>query len=178
MIWLLRNFHSVSEALTRFDGGPGGNELISYREFVRALNELGFRSFSGPDEEARIRDVFRHLETSGEGSISRCEWDILSQLWQEMMLSLEEFVKFLWMSYEHSACFLDDAWDALDEDLSGEISEAEWHSVVKERLRFFGPSMMIFHYLDVRGTGQVSAKDFHDLARFHSNGGKTEFMGH
>merc|ERR1712203_547737 len=101
--------------------GEGGNGVINLREFEEGLAEMGCKKFAGADEMQRIGAIFRYLDPSGEGGISQHEWMVLDQLWQEMKLSLTEFVQFLSRAFDKSKNFLSEAWEVLDEDCSGEI---------------------------------------------------------
>jgi len=161
MQWLISRFADINETFTRFQHGG----KITLREFEDTLAELNCDRFRGVDGPSRVQAVFRFLDPSGEGGVSQFEWQVLEQLYQEMTLSLEEFVWFLAYVYNHHPTFLEQAWSALDEDGSGEISEEEWHSLVKKRLRYFGPSATIFAYLDVDRQGTISPQEFRVLRR-------------
>merc|ERR1712039_645723 len=101
---------------------------------------------------------------------------ILMNLWKEMRQSIREFVQFLERTFSRkdkkaSNCpdeedALDAAWDFIDDDGSGEISEDEWVAIVQESLHYFGPCITIFHFLDKDDEGTVSLDEFRALDVF------------
>eukprot|EP00929_Paragymnodinium_shiwhaense_P069424 TRINITY_DN35004_c0_g3_i2.p1 TRINITY_DN35004_c0_g3~~TRINITY_DN35004_c0_g3_i2.p1 ORF type:complete len:1423 (+),score=278.40 TRINITY_DN35004_c0_g3_i2:145-4413(+) len=148
MEFVVMTFPSLETAFAAFDG-VNGNGKISMSEFKDGLRRLRFDKFKGGGHvEQRIESVFRFLDPSSEGTISKKEWTALNELWKEMSLSLLEFVQFLERTVSQSPDVLDTAWYILDEDGNGEISQAEWTEVVERRLGYFGPSQTIFGFLD------------------------------
>lgn len=160
--WPPHEHPSPAKAAFRAIDGPGGNGLITLKEFQEAYKELGCKKFKGANENQRILTVFRYLDPSGEGQVSRGEWAVLEALGQEIQLSIFEFVQFCMRTFGED---LQDAWEVLDEDESGEVDEEEW-SAALARLGFFGPSLPIFHYLDKDGEGSVSIDEFQALIVF------------
>merc|ERR1712228_419326 len=111
--------------------------------------------------------AFRAIDgVSGEGTISECEWLVLDQLFEEMNLCLEEFVKFLERAFGCCEQVLERAWQVLDEDSAGELTEDNWKDVVEERFNYFGPSKIIYHFLDKDDGGTISWDEFRTLERF------------
>merc|ERR1712151_531829 len=165
MEWLCPRFPNILDAFFKIDG-PGGNGVVSLREFEEGLQELGCKKFAGRDEMQRIGAIFRYLDPSGEGGISPNEWMVLDQLWKEMQLSLKEFVQFMSRAFDKTSNFLAEAWEVLDDDESGEISLEEWQTLVQEKFHYFGPSTTIFNFLDEDDKGTISREDFETLPRF------------
>jgi len=163
--FLTSRFSNVMDAFYKIDG-VHGNGVISSREFYEGLKSMECKKFAGPDEEERIMHVFRYLDPSGEGGVSTTEWNVLDQLWKEMILCLEEFVKFLYRAFDFSVNFLEEAWEYLDSDDSAQITIEEWDAVVKMDFCYFGPTTVIFHFLDTGDEGSVSWEEFKTLSRF------------
>lgn len=136
--------------------------MITRKEFEEGYHEIGCNKFEGPDEHERINAVFRYLDPSGEGEVSREEWAILDQFWKEIKLSIHEFVSFC---SRHFGEELANTWAFLDDDGSGEIDQDEWVEAVK-KLGYFGPAGPIFNYLDKDDEGTVSLEEFQELEEF------------
>eukprot|EP00438_Fugacium_kawagutii_P000510 Skav217671 [mRNA] locus=scaffold2919:261400:275320:+ [translate_table: standard] len=133
----------MDEAFNIIDGGEPGCTSNS--------ESLG-QKFEGSDEQARIAAVFRYLDPGGEGTVSlkagppvgpailsssfphlsAQEWSVLDQLWQEF-----------------------DAWDALDEDGSGSLTEEEFNEAV-QAAGYFGPARVVFALLDGSDDGEIA----------------------
>jgi len=94
--------------------------------------------------------------------VSRAEWNILGQLWKEFDLSIREFVHFLTLTFGED---LADAWTALDDDGSGELTEEEWMSAVLN-IGYFGPSKLVFALLDNSDDGSISYDEFEVLEKY------------
>merc|ERR1712050_727696 len=112
---------------------------------------MGCTKFDGEDKAAKIQLVFRYLDPGGEGSVSREEWAVLGQLWNEFDQSIREFVQFLLRTFED----LEEAWNELDDDESGELDEDEWLKAVED-LGYFGPAKVVFALLDNDDGGSIS----------------------
>merc|ERR1712176_1639256 len=152
-------------------------------EFKAGLEKMKCHKFIDPTikdkalqaskEFQRISNVFRYLDPSGEGEVSEGEWGILMNLWKEMRQSIREFVQFLERTFSRKDArgnveedALDAAWEFIDDDGSGEISEDEWVAIVQESLHYFGPCVVIFHFLDKDDEGTVSLDEFRALEVF------------
>jgi Ca2+-binding EF-hand superfamily protein len=162
--WLefcIGNFKRMDDAFIAIDG-PDGNGVITLREFEEGVHELGCKKFKGKDEKKRIADLFRYLDPGGEGSVSRDEWAVLDQLWQEFNLCIIEFVTFLQRQFGND---LDDSWAYLDDDGSGELTCEEWMQAV-ENIGFFGPSKVVFSLLDNSDDGSISIDEFKVLDQY------------
>jgi len=141
------------------------------REFEEGVRMLKCNKFKGRGEKERIANIFRYLDPSGEGQVSRSEWGVINNLWKEMRQSIYEFVRFLEKTFSQEAKELgedvmDVAWDALDQDGGGDIDEREWEGVVRDELKYFGPTLIIFGFLDKDDEGTVSREEFHALKDF------------
>merc|ERR1712032_831040 len=134
--FLTANFADVFEAFTAIDG-VGGNGVITRKEFAEGYKEIGCKKFEGENELERINAVFRYLDPSGEGEVSRDEWAVLDQFWKEIKLSIHEFVSFC---SRHFGEELANTWEFLDDDGSGEIDQDEWVEAIR-KLGYFGPAV-------------------------------------
>eukprot|EP00931_Biecheleriopsis_adriatica_P086251 TRINITY_DN60961_c0_g1_i1.p1 TRINITY_DN60961_c0_g1~~TRINITY_DN60961_c0_g1_i1.p1 ORF type:complete len:1472 (-),score=264.42 TRINITY_DN60961_c0_g1_i1:6-4421(-) len=163
--FLLSRFKNVDEVFYKIDGsaaGSTGNGEITLREFEEGLKEMECHKFEGPEEKIRIGNIFRYLDPGGEGSISLDEWRVLGQLWSEFELSIQEFVQFVIRAFGEN---LQDAWEALDDDGSGELSEAEFFEAVKN-IGYFGPARVVFALIDSSDDGNISADEFQILDKY------------
>eukprot|EP00930_Biecheleria_cincta_P027581 TRINITY_DN19349_c0_g1_i1.p1 TRINITY_DN19349_c0_g1~~TRINITY_DN19349_c0_g1_i1.p1 ORF type:complete len:1554 (+),score=242.83 TRINITY_DN19349_c0_g1_i1:88-4749(+) len=156
--FLNSNFKNIWEPFQIIDG-PDGNGEIALSELEIGIKVMKCKKFDGDNIFERIKTVFRFLDPSGEGLISKNEWKVLDQLFQEVRLSVKEFVEFCERTFGPD---LDDAWRALDNDSSGEIDEGEWQDALTE-LGFFGMASPIFAYLDKDDEGTVSRDEFEVL---------------
>lgn len=207
----------------------GEDESINLQEFQDGFKKLECKKFKGRSKHARmgtlinnmfpagqmpeakrIEAVFRYLDPSGEGTISRTEWAVLEYLYKEVQQSIQEFVHFLRRTYggpsgssrsntkrsdlsktnsKHSSLslslvdesidsiesraesehFLDVAWRKIngDSDAADDvITEEEWDEKIINELRYFGPSKIIFRYLDKDDEGSLSIDEFQLLRKF------------
>jgi len=166
--WLLPRVKDVASAFYLIDGSvPGGsvsNGEITLKEFEAGLLSMGCKKFAGPNEKQTIASIFRYLDPTGEGAISKGEWSVLESLWQEMALSIQEFVRFLGRTIGGS---LQQWWEAIDVNSSDDISFDEWAEICK-RVGFFGAVRQIFNFLDKDDEGHVSFSEFEALSVFES----------
>eukprot|EP00931_Biecheleriopsis_adriatica_P017672 TRINITY_DN12584_c0_g6_i1.p1 TRINITY_DN12584_c0_g6~~TRINITY_DN12584_c0_g6_i1.p1 ORF type:complete len:1677 (-),score=235.05 TRINITY_DN12584_c0_g6_i1:49-5079(-) len=135
---------------------------VSLGEFEDGLKAMGCHKFRGENESERIKGVFQFLDPSGEGSISKREWQVMSQIFVEIELSVSEFVDFCVRTF---GPVLQNAWQALDSDGSGEIDWTEWAKACNSN-GFFGPTRPIFSFLDTDDEGTISEKEFALLQHF------------
>jgi len=155
------NFKSMDQAFSAIDG-EGGNGVISLREFEEGLQEMGCKKFKGKNEKERVSAVFRYLDPGGEGSVSRDEWGVLSQLWCEYQLCITEFVAFLTRTFGND---LADSWEYLDDDGSGELTCDEWVDSCLA-LDYFGPAKCVFALIDNSDDGAISLDEFMVLEKY------------
>merc|ERR1712100_701346 len=118
----LKKLHPLDMVFRIIDGEDGNGE-ISLREFEEGIEEMSCKKFdpkdkTDPPKSTRISSVFRYLDPSGEGTVSKDEWGVLKQLWNEINLSIKEFVDFCERTFEGD---LSAAWKLLDADESGAI---------------------------------------------------------
>eukprot|EP00435_Cladocopium_sp_Y103_P051044 s472_g15.t1 len=170
--FFISRYNHVNEAFDHIDGGVRGadggganttsNGELTLREFEAGIRDIGCHKFKGPNEKERIAAVFRYLDPGGEGNVSIQEWQILDQLWKEFVLSIQEFVQFLIYAFGDELEF---AWEELDDDGSGELSEDEWFQAVK-RIGYFGPARVVFALLDGSDDGNISWDEFRELEKY------------
>lgn len=166
--YFISRYDNVEQPFKKIDG-ENGNGNITLRELLDGLDEMDCHKFdvkkgnkTGRTKEQRIESIFRYLDPGGEGSVSREEWAMLSQLWKEFDLSIREFVYFLTLSFGDD---LLDAWDALDDDESGELTEEEWLTAVVS-IGYFGPAKIVFALLDTSDDGSISYDEFEVLEKY------------
>lgn len=164
MEWVVRNYQNCDDpfrALMR----RSGQSVVNLVSFQDGLRDIGFDLFD--HDEGRTQALFRFFDDDGQGAISELEWQVVGQLHQEMMVSLEEFVKFLRRTFTSRGKdeFLDEAWETLDRSRDGEVEHEEWRAALTS-LKYFGPSDLVFHFLDRNNNGQISPTEFKILQRF------------
>jgi len=166
--YLTGNFVNLKAAFNFIDGDEDGqgNAELTLRELESGIKRMGCHKFQGDDANEDIKQIFRYLDPNGEGTVSLKEWLVMEQLWAEMMLSLREFVNFLARFFDCHPDSLERAWELLDADGSGGITFEEWHDAVTRQLQYFGPSKIIFKYLDKDDEGTVSLDEFLYLRTF------------
>lgn len=151
--FLIPRYSSINQLYEVISHGHGE---INLREFEDSLKSMRCKKFVGPNESDRIKTIFRYLDPSGEGSVSRGEWGVLDLLWKEIIVSMEEFKQFLHRTFHGNLCL---AWDFFDSDGSGEVDFDEWCSAIL-RIRYFGPVVHTFHYIDLDDTGTIGWDEF------------------
>lgn len=162
--FLVSKYDSLAAAFVQIDG-PGGNGVISLREFEEGYTNMQCKKFQGPNDlpdMQRIHAVFRYLDPSGEGQISMDEWNILDLLWKEVKLSITEFIQFCERTFGDN---LEDTWAHMDADQGGEIDLNEWMTACKT-FGYFGPVKPIFEFLDADDEGTICVNEFKQLERF------------
>lgn len=161
--FFISRFQNCDEAFRKIvNTSDTKSQLITLRVFQTALRTMECGKFKGEDETKRLQAIFRYLDPGGEGSISLDEWRVLGQLWSEFDLTIREFVQFLTIAFGED---LHDAWDALDDDGSGSLSEEEWFDAV-EKIGYFGPARVIFALLDYTDDGDISSEEFEVLEKY------------
>jgi len=162
--YFLSRVESVGQAFTMIDG-EDGNGVITLRELEDGLVEMGCHKFNNCTEKDKIANIFRYLDAGGEGSVSREEWNILGQLWDELHLCIKEFVQFLEYAFGPE---LEDAWAELDSDGGGELTVEEWLQAV-ETIGYFGPAKSVFALLDSSDDGSISWEEFQMLETYQTS---------
>lgn len=163
--FLISRVPSMDKAFDIIDGGEPGataNSELTLREFESGVKGMGCKKFEGRDEQARIAAVFRYLDPGGEGTVSKKEWMVLDQLWCEFDLTIKEFVQFLQFAFGPELLA---AWDALDEDGGGELTEEEFLEGAKA-IGYFGPAEVVFALLDGSDDGSISYEEFVVLEKY------------
>lgn len=161
LFWMRSRFRDTQKAFEAFDGADG-NGLLGLREFEEGMKQLKCQKFRGRDEKQRWTAIFRFLDPSGEGQVSKEEFLTLDSFWAEVEFSIREFLD--WSNRKYGMD-LRTLWNALDEDGSGAIQRFEWESVL-DKVGYFGPSGPIFSYVDEDDGGEISWKEFQLLGRF------------
>lgn len=164
--FLVTRFDSLSSAFLAIDG-PGGNGVITLREFEEGYTSMKCKKFQGPNnlpDWPRIQAIFRYLDPSGEGQVSMGEWNVLDLLWKEIQLSITEFIQFCERTFGDD---LGETWANMDEDQGGEIDLNEWTTACS-KFGYFGPVVPIFRFLDADDQGTISFEEFKQLERFQA----------
>jgi len=154
--FLYSNFTDIWQPFTIMDEERSGE--ISLPQFKDGMVTVKCQKFDGPNSEERIKNIYRYLDPSGDSKLSKAEWAVLEQIYQEIQLSIKEFVTFCVRTFGGLAA----AWKALDEDGSGEIDRDEWVGVLK-KIGFFGLPKPIFSFVDADDQGTVSWEEFQTL---------------
>eukprot|EP00931_Biecheleriopsis_adriatica_P055005 TRINITY_DN32435_c0_g1_i1.p1 TRINITY_DN32435_c0_g1~~TRINITY_DN32435_c0_g1_i1.p1 ORF type:complete len:1676 (+),score=374.86 TRINITY_DN32435_c0_g1_i1:144-5171(+) len=155
------NFGTIWKPFKIMDGDDG-NGVLALSEFKDGIKEMKCKKFKGPDEDARLTTIFRYLDPSGEGLVSKHEWAVLDQVLAEVKQSVREFVEFCERTFgPHLDCW----WEQLDSDGSGEIDFDEWKATLHEN-GFFGLASPIFSFLDKDDEGTVSRDEFEVLTEY------------
>lgn len=138
---------SYTSRLFKYLGHSG--ESLTLTVFQKSINVLnGEHAFKELGNPKYVEGVFRYLDTDGHGTVFESQWNILAQLWQEVMLTVHEFVKCIARTYDFRPTCLDEAWKALDRNDSGTISASEFKAGVV-MIQFLGASNVVFRYLQM-----------------------------
>ena len=161
LFWMRAKFRDTHEAFEAFDG-PDGNGVLGLREFEEGMRLLKCKKFKGKDEKQRWTAIFRFLDPSGEGQVSKEEFLTLDAFWAEVEFSIREFMDWANRTFGKD---LKKLWKALDEDGGGSIQRDEWESSL-DKVGYFGPSGPIFSFIDDDDGGEISWNEFQMLKRF------------
>jgi len=167
--FFISRYDDVKTPFTKIDG-EGGNGVITLSELTEGLDAMGCHKFDKKKGDKadqrtkaqRIDSIFRYLDPGCEGSVSEQEWAVLDQLWKEFDMSIKEFVQFLILTFGKDLLW---AWEALDDDESGELSEEEFLQAV-EKIGYFGPAKVVFALLDSSDDGNISFDEFEVLDKY------------
>eukprot|EP00929_Paragymnodinium_shiwhaense_P014366 TRINITY_DN122270_c0_g1_i1.p1 TRINITY_DN122270_c0_g1~~TRINITY_DN122270_c0_g1_i1.p1 ORF type:complete len:1412 (-),score=210.43 TRINITY_DN122270_c0_g1_i1:188-4423(-) len=136
-----------------------GKAEIDLKTFEEGVDSIECKKFDGRGKKERLLKVFRYLDPSGEGMVSEGEWGALKQIFNEIQLSISDFVDFCVRTFGPN---LMDAWNALVPEGREEIDPKQWRSSLT-RLGFFGPADPIFAFMDLDDEGTVSLDEFEYL---------------
>ncbi|CAE7478397.1 CML34 [Symbiodinium natans] len=188
VVFMIRNWKSTDAAFTALNTQP--DNMLNHKEFVDGLAKagccrtrrprlrttnltvpVGSRSVPGsPSGEWESDDsvqldalssVFRYLDTSHDGDISRREFETLERVWRELQQSMYELKNDLEIFYGS----LTKAFEAIDVDESGAISFDEFRKCV-EATQFDGPVMEIFMFVDLNGDQEIDGHEFFILEEY------------
>ncbi|OLQ09654.1 Tonsoku-like protein [Symbiodinium microadriaticum] len=158
--FIIERYDDVYEA---FDDIKSKNaQVLNHRDFEEGLRRVKCKKFKGRREGDKITGIFRYLDPSGEGQVTRSEWGILELCHKEMVYSIQEFVHFCSRSFGND---LNAAWAVFDVNGDNFISEAEWVTVARS-FSYFGPTLPIFRFLDRDDEGTISFEEFEELQKF------------
>ncbi|CAJ1412792.1 unnamed protein product [Effrenium voratum] len=161
LFWMRAKFRDTHQAFEAFDGADG-NGVIGLREFEEGMRLLKCQKFRGKDEKQRWTAIFRFLDPSGEGQVSKEEFLTLDDFWTEVEFSIREFMDWADRKFGRD---LKRLWRALDEDGGGTIQRDEWETML-DRVGYFGPSGPIFSFIDEDDGGEISWHEFQTLRQF------------
>ncbi|CAE7490451.1 unnamed protein product [Symbiodinium sp. KB8] len=180
VVFMIRNWKSTDAAFTALNTQP--DNMLNHKEFVDGLAKagccrtrrpkirtmtmsvaLGSRGLPGspsgtePESEdtgqlEALSSVFRYLDTSHDGDISRREFETLERVW--LKNDLEIFYGSLTKAFE-----------AIDQDESGAISFEEFRKCV-EATQFDGPVTEIFMFVDMNGDQEIDGEEFFILEEY------------
>jgi len=142
----LRTFASMEKCFNYLDAPINNGELNLVKLRTRT-KKLGWKEL---EDESILREVFRYLDPNGGGSISKDEWSMMDQLWEELQLRIFEFLTFIDRTYDGD---FDEAFDDIDIDGNASIDHKEWEKVIRS-VGFYGPSLAIFSYAADAGEGE------------------------
>eukprot|EP00927_Polykrikos_kofoidii_P047929 TRINITY_DN42204_c0_g1_i2.p1 TRINITY_DN42204_c0_g1~~TRINITY_DN42204_c0_g1_i2.p1 ORF type:complete len:187 (+),score=34.11 TRINITY_DN42204_c0_g1_i2:172-732(+) len=106
----------------------------------------------GSDAISTLTAVYRFLDANNNSILTSKEFVILDGLWRELRQSMWEFVHIVVAKHCGS---IEDAWDMIDVDKNGKISQEEFCDIVK-LWGIDGRTEHIYSYLDRQGGGAVS----------------------
>ncbi|CAE7173650.1 TONSL [Symbiodinium pilosum] len=141
--FVIERYDNVYEAFDDIKS-TRNTQVLNLRDFEEGLKRVKCKKFKGRREVEKITGIFRYLDPSGEGQVTRSEWGILELCHKEMVYSIQEFVHFCNRSFGND---LNAAWAVFDVNGDNFISEAEWVSVARS-FSYFGPTLPIFRFLD------------------------------
>eukprot|EP00929_Paragymnodinium_shiwhaense_P020102 TRINITY_DN13507_c0_g2_i1.p1 TRINITY_DN13507_c0_g2~~TRINITY_DN13507_c0_g2_i1.p1 ORF type:complete len:1554 (+),score=406.14 TRINITY_DN13507_c0_g2_i1:199-4860(+) len=157
--FLSSKYKDFQKAFKAVDGHEGTGQ-ITLHSFREGLNRIGCQIFKGRDENHRLQTVFRYLDPTGEGQVSRDEWGELGLLKAEMILSCTELFQFLSRMFRND---MKAAWsNVAGGPFQTSLTEEEWCTALGE-LGYFGPAKCVFAHIGGKEKGVVSYADFKTL---------------
>lgn len=180
LLFVMSTYRDLGNAFRTMDRNRRGS--ISFDEFHAEVHRVGCKRFEvalkhhplkskaerekdeDEAEEKRLRSVFSYLDTGGEGALSVHEFFLLQEMWQEVRLSIIQFLGFLDRMFAGS---LRAAWNYFDKGTKdvGEIGVEKWRKVC-EQSGYCGPVKPIWRFLDYNDNGVVTFKEFRLLEQF------------
>lgn len=184
--FMIRTWKSTDAAFSALNTQP--DNMLNHKEFVDGLTKAGCckpkrrrvpaflpqststtssaRLMPSPrseDEEdatqlETLSSVFRYLDTSHDGDISRKEFETLERVWRELHQSIYELKRDLEVFYGS----LQQAFEAIDLDESGAISFEEFKKCV-QATHFDGPVQEIFMFIDLNMDQEIDGHEFFEL---------------
>jgi len=162
MDWLAREFSEGKDTFSIFAHG----DRVTLGNFEDTLREMKSDFCKGADGASRVLAVFRFLDASNKGGVTKSQWKILDQLRQDVELSMREFTVFLYHKFGPGATFLDKAWAGFEGLKDDEVPESSWRACVIDKWQYFGPAVGIHVLLDRTRSGSVSHQEFMRLNSF------------
>lgn len=165
--FLIAHYDNMTDAFIAIDGGDG-NGVISLREFEVGYKSMGCMKLQGPNENKKVEGIFRFLDVRGGGQVGLDDFLVFQQLYEEIKLSIREFVGYC------TRCFgdnLEDTWKFLDASGDGNIDQEEWTTAC-DHIGYCGPTIPIFRYLDADDEGTISLDEFMHLEKYVPNSPK------
>eukprot|EP00930_Biecheleria_cincta_P016398 TRINITY_DN13353_c1_g1_i3.p1 TRINITY_DN13353_c1_g1~~TRINITY_DN13353_c1_g1_i3.p1 ORF type:complete len:1543 (-),score=251.14 TRINITY_DN13353_c1_g1_i3:233-4861(-) len=170
IVFLIRNWKSIDAAFENCN--LDGDSSLNHREFVERLARVGCcRSpkkkgaknepegenydAEDPAQLEALSSVYRFLDSSNDGEISRNEFSVLRAVWKEIEQSMHELHKDIMYHYES----LESAHMTADLNANGGLSKKEYYLLLA-RCDFDGPSEQIFMYLDRNANDEISKDEF------------------
>jgi len=161
LCYVMRSFNWDIWACFKFIDGSGNRE-ISLSEFKTGVTKLGWPLFVQDPEKAV--QVFRWMDPDSGGSISKPEWKILDQLFEELQLAMLELLQYIHRVFGS----LEAAWEELDTDAGGTVDLEEWQEAMIT-LGYHGPINIIYEYLSIDDESPISRERWDTLSELWSN---------
>eukprot|EP00931_Biecheleriopsis_adriatica_P056620 TRINITY_DN33555_c0_g1_i1.p1 TRINITY_DN33555_c0_g1~~TRINITY_DN33555_c0_g1_i1.p1 ORF type:complete len:1653 (+),score=370.35 TRINITY_DN33555_c0_g1_i1:89-5047(+) len=191
--FMIRKWNSIDAAFTYCNAGI---EHLNKQEFVLRLAKAGCCKSKkagskkakrakhhqlqsqedeyDPDDEKQhhaLSEVYRFLDTSNDGDISRKEFENLDRVWRELQQTMYEF-KHVMERYYGS---LEQAYESIDTNRNGEMSFHEFKQCV-ELTDFIGPVEQIYMFVDVNGDNSIDELEFLALREYCKNPPLPDFI--
>lgn len=163
--FLIQKTTSADKAFSLVD--IEGNGIVTLRTLEDAIADMQCDKFDGEDKYDRIEVIFRYLDPGQEGSVTRDEWEVIKQLWNEFEHTVCEYTQFLVRTFGDD---LTETWEVLHEELGIEDLDAkldkEMFSKASEDLGYFGPTDIVFHMMNKEDDGLISSSEFLVLNKY------------
>eukprot|EP00913_Durusdinium_trenchii_P014339 g13450.t2 len=169
-----RYLGDLSQAYADIDGdgtGKGGISLNEFEDYGERLEDARFRkncrernlveNFERRNRNVLVvklsgfRAIFRNLDATQTGNISREEWTFLDSVKRELDRQMQELCSFILWNFGG----LEKAFRKWDVDHDGVLSQEEWTQGLQEA-GFFGAGDELFSILDVANGGTITREEF------------------